>query len=47
MIGFEQRKRGFDSETYEHVKTFYYRDDVSTALPGKRDFKSIRKETQL
>ena len=47
IIVFEQKKRGFDPEIYEHVKTFYYRDDVSTALPGKRDCKSIRKGTRL
>ena len=47
IIDFEQKKRGFDPEIYEHVKTFSYRDDVSTALPGKRDCKSIRKGTSL
>ena len=47
IIDFEQKKRGFDPEIYEHLKTFSYRDDVSTALPGKRDCKSIRKEIQL
>ena len=46
VIDFEQKKRGFYPEIYEHVKIFYYRD-VSTALPGKRDCKSIRKGTRL
>ena len=46
-IKFEQNKRGFDPEIYEYVKSFYCRDDVSTALPGKRVCKSIRKGTRL
>ena len=47
IIDFEQKKSGFDPEIYEHVKIFHYRDDFSTALPGKRDCKSIRKGTRL
>ena len=40
-IDFEQKKRGSDPEIWEHVKTFYYRDDISTALPRKWACKSI------
>jgi len=33
------RKRGFEPELHGKVLDFYNRDDVSTALPGKRDAK--------
>ena len=36
IIDFEQKKRGFDSEKYQHVKMMMYRDDVSTALREKK-----------
>ena len=32
-------KRGFELKLYKTVVDFYYRDDVSTAFPGKRDAK--------
>ena len=36
----QKGKCGFEPDTYEQVKKFYMRDDVSTALPGKEvDFK--------
>ena len=36
-----RNKRGFDPDVYKEVPKFYNRDDVSTALPGKNDAKSI------
>ena len=35
-------KRGFETNLYKAVITFYNRDDVSTALPGKRDAKKVK-----
>ena len=37
-------KRGFEPKLYKTVVDFYYRDDVSTALPGKRDAKKVKQE---
>ena len=36
-------KRGFQPKLYERVVDFYGRDDNSTALPGKVDAKSIKR----
>ena len=38
-----RKKKGFNPEIYAKVLAFYNRDDVSTALPGKRDAKTHRK----
>ena len=43
VLNFEKNKRGFDPDVYEQVLEFYARDDVSTALPGKRDAKKVKK----
>ena len=40
----ENQKRGFQPEIYAKVLEFYNRDDVSTALPGKRDAKKNKKK---
>ena len=37
-------KRGFEPKLYKTVVDFYYRGDVSTALPGKRDAKKVKQE---
>ncbi|GBN42625.1 hypothetical protein AVEN_91886-1 [Araneus ventricosus] len=37
-----REKNGLPKDTTECVKAFYYRDDVSRQLPGKKDVKSIR-----
>ena len=36
-------KRGFDPKIHAEVLRFYARDDNSTALPGKRDAKRVKK----
>ena len=43
VLNFEKNKRGFDPDVYEQVLEFYAWDDVSTALPGKRDAKKVKK----
>ena len=43
VLNFEKNKRGFDPDVCEQVLEFYARDDVSTALPGKRDAKKVKK----
>ena len=42
MINPTKSKRGFEPKLYEAVINFYNRDDVSTALPGKRDAKKVK-----
>ena len=45
-IDLEKQKRGFQPELHNQVLDFYRRDDVSIALPEKRDVKKIgKKET--
>ena len=43
IVNIPDNKCGFDPETYAKVFDFYARDDNSTALPGKRGVKSIKK----
>jgi len=35
-LNISKNKRGFDPNVYKEVIEFYNRDDVSTALPGKK-----------
>ena len=35
-------KRGFELNLYKVMINFYNRDDISTALPGKRDDKKVK-----
>lgn len=43
VLHLRNAKRGFDSDVHKAVLQFYARDDNSTALPGKRDCKKVRK----
>ena len=43
-IDLEKQKRGFQPELHNQVLDFYRRDDVSIALPEKRDVKKIGKK---
>ena len=43
VFNFEKNKRGFDLDLYEQTLEFYALDEVSTALPGKRDAKKVKK----
>ena len=40
-------KKGFIPVLYKKVLDFYHRDDVSTALPGKRDTKKVKRKRKL
>lgn len=42
VINPTKSKRGFEPKVYAAVINFYNRDDVSTALPGKRDAKKVK-----
>ena len=42
VINPNKSKRGFKPNLYKAVINFYNRDDVFTALPGKRDAKNIK-----
>ena len=42
MIKPNKSKRGFEPNLYKPVINFYNRDDVSTALPEKRDTKKVK-----
>ena len=42
VINPNKSKRGFKPNLYKVVINFYNRDDVSTALPGKRDAKKVK-----
>ena len=42
VINPNKSKRGFKPNLYKAVINFYNRDDVSTALPGKRDAKKVK-----
>ena len=42
-LNIQSTKRGFDPEIHAKVLKFYGRDDNSTALPGKRDAKRVKK----
>ena len=44
MLNRAKTKRGFEPTLYAKVLEFYNRDDVSTALPGKRDAKKHKKK---
>lgn len=37
-----EKKNGLSKDVTECVKAFYYRDDISRQLPGKKDVKSIK-----
>ena len=41
----QSKKQGFDPEIRAEVLKFYGRDDNSTALPGKRDAKRVKKSS--
>ena len=43
VVNQTKSKRGFEPKLYKTVVDFYYRDDVSIALPGKRDAKKSNK----
>ena len=43
VIEVKKSKRGFERKLYESVADFYGRDDSSTALPGKSDAESIKR----
>lgn len=43
ILNFPSSKRGFDPAVHKSVLEFYSRDDISTALPGKRDCKKVKK----
>ena len=40
-------KKGFQSVLHKKVLDFYHRDDISTALPGKRDPKKVKRKRKL
>ena len=40
-------KKGFEPVLHKKVLDFYHRDDVSTALPGKRDTKKVKRKRKL
>ena len=40
-------KKGFIPVLHKKVLDFYHRDDVSTALPGKRDTKKVKRKRKL
>ena len=42
VINPNKSKRGFEPNLYKAVINFYNHDDVSTALPGKRDAKKVK-----
>ena len=42
VINPNKSKRGFEPNLYKAVINFYNRDDVSAALPGKRDAKKVK-----
>ena len=40
-------KKGLEPVLHKKVLDFYHRDDVSTALPGKRDTKKVKRKRKL
>ena len=40
-------KKGFEPVLHKKVFDFYHRDGVSTALPGKRDTKKVKRKRKL
>ena len=40
-------KKGFEPVLHKKVFDFYHRDDISTALPGKRDTKKVKRKRKL